>query len=230
MKANMNNMQMQIDPYMHSAFWYLDQITVTFQYPHGEIPTVELPKADVKVPGENASAEEGMEDQSGKPDPNFLPTQTFKKEDALEFLNVESLNTFLTDPKQIHPYPGLQPIDFTDTLRFPGDTPPDNPDHVGKYLFTSRDEQGKYVPTVIGFFKFDPGKVPTSSAGSSSEMASSHGNDTMDDGQDQNDNGRNRGNIPPIIRLLNHINSNLNRIKSDGVPIVSADPIWLPVC
>src|SRR5260370_12349429 len=58
-------------------------------------------------------------------------------------------------------------------------------------------------------------------------MASSHGNDTMDDGQDQNDNGRNRGNIPPIIRLVNHINSNLDRIKSGGVPIVSAAPIWL---
>jgi Subtilase family len=226
MKANMNNMHMHMDPYMHSAFWYPDQITVTFQYPPDKIPTVEPLKADVKVPGEHASAGEGMADQRGKPDTNFLPIPTFKKEDALAFLNVESLNTFLTDPEQTHPYPALEPVDFTDTLRFPGDTPPDNPDHVGKYLFTSRDEDGNYVPTVIGFFKFDPGKVPASNAGSSSEMASSHGNGSMDNGQDRNNDGHDRGDIPPVVRLVKHINSNLDILKSD-VPIVSASLTWV---
>ena len=27
----MNNMQMQMDPYTHNAFWFEDRITVTFQ-------------------------------------------------------------------------------------------------------------------------------------------------------------------------------------------------------
>jgi Subtilase family len=230
MKANMNNMQLHMDPYMHSGFWYPDQITVTFQYPPRQIP-VEPFQPDVKVPGENASAGAGIADQRGKPDNISTPIPTFKKKEAIDSLNVnnpdknaKSLNNFLANSEP--PYPELQSIDFTDTLRFPGDTPPDNPDHVGKYLFTSRDERGNYVPTVIGFFKFNPGKVPASSAGSSSDMTSSHGNGTMDDGQDRNDDGHDRGNIPPVIRLVNYINSNVDKLNPD-VPIVSASPIFL---
>jgi len=226
----MNNMQMHMDPYMHSAFWYPDQITVTFQYPPRQIP-VEPLEAHVKMPGENASAEAGMAGQGGTSAIMFPPIPTFRKKDAIGSLNVnnpdrnaKSLNNFLADSEPS--YPALQPIDFTDTLRFPGDTPPADPELVGKYLFTTRDEEGNYVPTVIGLFKFDPDKIPASSAGSSSKLASSHGNGSMNDGQDRNDDGHDRGDIPPVIRLVNYINSNLDILKSD-VPIVSASPTWI---
>ena len=223
----MNNMQMQMDPYMHNAFWYLDQITITFQFKPGVIPFVQpaqIPRQG-EVGGEKAPMEEGMGDQE---EPSGFLFPTFDKTyaiNALKVIVVQGFNAFLSDQL----YPELSSIDFTDTLRSPGDTAPRDPDQVGKYLFTSIDDQRHPFPTVIGFFKFDPNMVPASGASSSSETASMGGNGSSGEGHGNDG-------IPPVIKLVTKINDNLDvlqqKIKDidrgqyEGT-IVSASPIWL---
>jgi len=205
----MNDTQMPMDPYMHNAFWLQDRITVTFQLGPGT-PTV--------PPGG------GVPDQvavSGEEEPPpFISPPTFDKTKAISALKVNDLNGFLKGNR----YPTLNPIDFTDTLRAPGATPPADPEQVGKYLFTSRDDQGRYVPSMICFFKFDSTGMRSSPAGSSSEMSSMPGNGSADNGQGNDD-----GKIDPVPRLVNFINDqkNLDYLKNQlQVPIVSASPTW----
>lgn len=198
----MDATRMQMDPYMHNTYWYPDQITITFQFKPGQI--------EPYTPALNENARVREEIGDGRELSNFffpvLPT--FIKEQAITALNVNlesrtSLNVFLSDNR----YPTLRPIDVTDTLRFPGATPPANPDHVGKYLFTSIDKDERYIPTIIGFFAFDPAKVPISEDTSYSRS-------------------------DPVVRLVNFINERLEEIKDEPgnkyqVPIISASPTWL---
>ena len=202
----MDATRMQMDPYMHNTYWYSDQITITFQFKPGQL--------EPYTPALNESARD-REEIGGERGPLnfFFPVlPTFIKAQAIDALNVNlpsptSLNAFLSD----NGYPTLSPIDITDTLHFPGTIPPANPDHVGKYLFTSIDIHERYVPTIIGFFAFDPDKVPGSEDASYSR-------------------------IDPVVRLVNFINEHLDDLKiEDGaengkkyqVPIVSASPTWL---
>ncbi len=209
---------MQMDPYMHNTYWYPDQITITFQLKSGTVQ----PTGD--VPAENAHDGEAMPDQRGSSGIIFPTFPTFPKKDTIAALNVDGLNSFLL----ANHYPMLSPIDITDTLRFPGATPPADSNEVGKYLFTSRDTEGNYFPTVIGFFKFDPNKVPVSLAGSVSEKASMSENGSVDDDHDSNDYDHVNESISPIVNFVNFINKreNLDQLK-ENVPIVSASPTWL---
>jgi hypothetical protein len=212
MEANMNNMQMQMNPYTHNAFWLKDRITVTFQLGPD---TATIPLVG-RVPGGNA-AHEGMAAQGERP--RFIPAPTFDKASAIAALMVNELNGFLGENN----HPMLSPIDFTDTLHAPGAMAPDNPEQIGKYLFTSRDDQGRYVPTIICFFKFDSIRMTSSSTGSSSAMASMPGNGSAID-------GHGKGSDDPVVRLVNFINRQdtleflRNQLK---VRIVSASPTWL---
>ncbi len=206
----MNNTQMHMDPYMHNAFWLEDRITVTFQlgpgakriYPGGGVP--------------NGNVTLDEEEDEG-------PPPTFDKASAIPALKVNDLNGFLAGKGK----PILDTIDFTDTLRAPGDTPPDDPQQVGKYLFTSKDERGRYVPTLICFFKFDPAGMRSSSTGSSSAMASMSGSGSTKDDHDNDDDDHH---VEPVPRLVNFINrqENLDYLQNQlQVPIVSASPTWL---
>lgn len=219
----MNNMSMQMDPYMHNTFWYSDQITITFQFKPGVIP---FEQPGQKPPGGEALDEKAhITDQEGPLDTRF---PTFKKINAIVASNAiinQSFNAFLSEQN----YPLLRSIDFSDTLRSPGDAPPADPDHVGKYVFTSINEQDQPYPTVIGFFKFDPGLVPSSSNASSSEQPSMGGNASSSE-------YRGNDNISPVIKLVTKINDNLGIIqqkikdidhgKYDGT-IVSSSVIFL---
>jgi hypothetical protein len=150
---------------------------------------------------------------------------TFDKTSAISALNVKDLNGFLDEKK----FPMLHTISFTDTLRAPGAVPPADPQQVGKYLFTSRDDQGRYVPTLICFFKFDSMGMASSSAGSSSTMALS-GNGSANDDHDNDDDDHGKGSGDPVPRLVNFINrqENLDYLRNQlKVPIVSASPTWL---
>src|SRR5207302_115046 len=132
MEANMNNMQMQMDPYMHNAFWLEDRITVTFQLEPGVVPPI---PPGGGVPDGMTGADQGMTAADERMPSQDGPPPTFDKTSAISALNVKDLNSFL-DQKN---FPMLNPIDFTDTLRAPGAIPPADPQQVGKYLFTSRD-------------------------------------------------------------------------------------------
>jgi hypothetical protein len=206
----MDDTQMPMDPYMHNAFWLEDRITVTFQL-GTTIPTI---PPGGGVPDQNAA-------QGGQA--RFISPPTFDKTSAIHALKVNDLNDFLAGNR----YPTLDPIDFTDTLRAPGATPPADPEQVGKYLFTSRDGQGRFVPSVICFFKFDSTGMKSSPARSSSEMASMPGNGSADNDHDNDDDDHRKGQIDPVPRLVNFINNNLNSLSNQRhVPIVSASPTW----
>ncbi len=207
----MNVTQKPMDPYMHNAFWLEDRITVTFQL-GTTIPTI---PPGGGVPDQNAAADKGMTDQGGQA--RFISPPTFDKTSAIRALKVNDLNKFLAGNR----YPTLDTIDFTDTLRAPGATPPADSEQVGKYLFTSRDDQGRFVPTVICFFKFDSTGMASSLAGSSSEMVSMPGNGSSD--------GDDKDHVDPVPRLVNFINrqDNLEHLRKQGIPIVSASPTWL---
>src|SRR5215471_4603691 len=193
----MDATRMQMDPYTHNTFWYPDQIIITFQLKPGQIEPYS------PVLPENARNREEMSDERAPLNFFFPVLPTYRKKDAIDALNVESLNAFLAE----NHYPRLSPINIRDTLRFPGATPPANADQVGKYLFTSIDIHERYVPTVIGFFTFSPDEVPVSNDSSLS-------------------------NVDPVVRLVNFINDHLNEIKDEPentyrVPIISAAPTWL---
>ena len=204
----MNNMQMEMDQYTHNAFWLEDRITVTFQLG----PDANRIHPGEGVPARNAATDEGMTVDEG-------PPPTFDKASAIQQLMLRELNAFLDEKN----HPILNAIDFTDTLRAPGAIPPDDPEQVGKYLFTSKDSQGRYVPTAICFFKFTGGAP--SPAASSSAMASMPGMGSAND-----DAGKSESNIGPVPTLVNFINSQdtLEYLKNQlKVPIVSASPTWL---
>lgn len=204
----MNNMQMQMDPYTHNAFWLENRITVTLQLEYEHIPS------NVQISGDRTAIDKRMTIQEDSP-------PTFKKLDIIGALNLGELNNFFERNK----FPILNAIDFTDTLRTPGATPPDDKEQIGKYLFTSRDDQGRYVPTVICFFKFDSMDMTSSSAGTSSAMTTMHGNGSAND--DPDDNGK--GSSDPVARLVNFINQpdTQEYLKNQlNVSIVSASPTW----
>jgi hypothetical protein len=118
--------------------------------------------------------------------------------------------------------PTLNSIDFTDTLRAPGATPPSDPMLIGKYLFSSRDQQGNFFPTLISFLKFDPTEMKTPPASPSSAMAAMPANGSTDE------NPNNVDRIAPVPRLVNYINNHLDELRSHyHVPILSAAPTWL---
>jgi hypothetical protein len=215
MEANMNNMQMQMDQYMHNAFWLEDRITITFQL--GPDATPIPPPED--IPRGHVVTGNGMTEREG-------PPPTFDKASAIPALKLRELNDFLDKNN----YPILNTIDFKDTLRAPGGTPPADSEQIGKYLFTSIDDQGQYVPTVISFFKFDPMALMSSPTRSSSTMASMSGNGSANDDHDNDgdDNGKGKGD--PVVSLVNFINrqDTLEYLRNQlNVPIVSASPTWL---
>ncbi|HEY6284263.1 MAG TPA: S8/S53 family peptidase [Ktedonobacteraceae bacterium] len=211
----MNNMQMQMDQFTHNAFWLDDRITVTFQLgpeatpipPPGEIPSGHI------VTNNEMTAREGS-------------PPTFDKTSAINALNLRELNDFLDKSN----YPILNTIDFTDTMRTPGAIPPANPEQIGKYLFTSIDDQGQYVPTVICFFKFDSMAMKSSPVGSPTANTSMSGNGQANDNHknDGNDNGKSSSD--PVVSLVNFINrqDTLEYLRNQlNVPIISASPTWL---
>ncbi len=211
----MNNMQMQMDPYTHNAFWLKDRITVTFQLG----PDAKQIPPPGGIPGDNAAMDKGMVAQDG-------PPPTFDKASAISALMVNELNSFLDEKN----FPILNAIDFTDTLHAPGAIPPADPQQIGKYLFTSRDDQGRYVPTVICFFKFASMGMTSSSTGSSSAMASMPGNGSAIDGHDNDGDDHGKGSDDPVVRLVNFINreDNLDYLRNQRkVLLVSASPTWL---
>lgn len=215
MEAKMKNMHMQMDQYTHNAFWLEDRITVTFQLGPD---SATIPPGE-GAPGDNAATGEGMATK-GKQS-RIISPPTFDKASAIPALKLKELNGFLDEKN----YPILNTIDFTDTLRAPGATPPADPQQIGKYLFTSRDDQGHYVPTVICFFKFDSMEVPPSPTGSSSSMASMSGNGSTNDDADQG-----KDHTDPVARFVNFINrqDTLEYLRNQlHVPIVSASPTWL---
>ena len=206
----MNTMQMQMDQYTHNAFWLEDRITVTFQLG----PDAKRIPPQGEIASDNAAMDKGMGAKDG-------PPPTFDKASAIRALNLRELNGFLDEKN----YPILNTIDFTDTLREPGVTPPADPQQVGKYLFTSKDDQGRYVPTIICFFKFASMGMPSFSTGSSSAMASMSGNGSANDDHDHE-----KGSSDPVPRLVNFINrqENLDYLRNQlRVPIISASPTWL---
>jgi len=230
----MQNMQM--DQFTHNAFWLDERITLTFQLgPNAERipPPVNVGDASMATPGERVNEDEDKgEDEDGSP-------PTFEKGSAIRALMLSSLNNFL----QSQHYPILNAINVTDTLRSPGAIPPAHPDQVGKYLFTSVDDNNQYVPTVICFFKFDSKKVPLSSTGSSSTMdstagqgsamASMSGNSSPmasmpGNGSANMDNGEGVAN--PVVRYVNFINqpATLEHLQiALKIPILAASPTWL---
>jgi hypothetical protein len=197
----MNNTQMQMDQYTHNAFWREDRITVTFQLGPDATP---IPPPE-EIPGSHSVTKNEMAEREG-------PPPTFDKTSAIKALNLRGLNDFLDKSD----YPMLNTIDFTDTMRTPGAIPPADPEQIGKYLFTSINDQGQYVPTVVCFFKFDSMTMKSSPTGSSTAATSMSGN-----GNESSD---------PVVRLVNFINRQdtleylRNRLK---VPIISASPHWL---
>ncbi len=207
----MNNMQMQMDPYTHNAFWLENRITLTLQLEYEHIP------GDAEISGDKTAIDKRMTIREGSP-PNF------KKVDIIRALNLGELNNFFERNK----FPLLNAIDFTDTLRAPGATPPDDTEQIGKYLFTSKDNRGRYVPTVICFFKFDSMAMTSSSTGTSSAKASMHGNGSANDDHDHVDNGK--GSSDPVARLVNFINQpdTQEYLKNKlNVSLVSASPTLL---
>jgi Subtilase family len=215
MEANMNNMQMQMDPYTHNSFWHKDRITVTFRLG----PDAKRLPTSGKIPGDNAASGESMNIQEDIP-------PAFDKESAIGNLMLGDLNDFLHK----NTYPILNAIDFKDTLRAPGAIPPAKPEQIGKYLFTSRDDQGRYVPDLICFFKFDAMGMPSSTPRSPSAMPSTSGNGSAkdghaDDGDDDDDRGKGSGD--PVATLVNFINrpDTLDYLVNQlNIPIVSASP------
>jgi hypothetical protein len=210
MEAKMKNMHMQMDQYTHNAFWLEDRITLTFQLG----PDAKRIPPGGGIPADNTAMDKGMVAQDN-------PPPTFDKVSAIPALKLKELNGFLDEKN----YPILNTIDFTDTLRAPGATPPADPQQIGKYLFTSRDDEGRYVPTVICFFKFDPMGVPSSPTGPSSTMASMSGNGSANDDTDQD-----KDHTDPVARFVNFINrqDTLEYLRNQlQVPIISASPTWL---
>jgi len=204
----MKNMQM--DQYTHNGFWLENRITVTLQLTFESIPD------DAVISLENTPQDKRMIMKRGSP-------PTFDKRSIIAALNFEAMNNFLKNNN----YPVLKTIDFTDTLRTPGVMPPDV-EQIGKYLFTSIDERGRYVPTVICFFKFD--SMPTTSpaaadqAASTSSMTSMQGSGSVDD---KSHNGNESSD--PVVRLVNFINKPRNQdfIKNTlHVSIALASPTW----
>lgn len=223
----MKNMQMQMDQYTHNAFWLEDRITITFQLG----PDAKRIPPDGGIPAVNAMMDGGMGAQDNPPptfdrgmDAQDGPPPTFDKASAILALKLRELNDFLDEKNR----PILHTIDFTDTLREPGATPPADPQQVGKYLFTSIDDEGRYVPTIICFFKFNSMGVPSSHSGSSSAIASVSGNDSTNDDHDNDDDDNGKVDIAPVPGFVNFINSNLEYLRNQlHVPIISASPTWL---
>ena len=242
----MNDTSMHMDPYMHNAFWLQDRITVTFQLDH-TIPTITTgPRGleeNVAGAGENAT---GDEEKTTEQEPSRISPPTFSKPDAIAVVlkQIEQLNGFFIE----NSHPSLKPIDFTDTLRAPGSTPPKNSEEIGKYLFTSKDQQGRFVPTMVCFFKFDSSEMKASLAAASSPEATmldktspssmtpmpdmgsadptppASGNGSMDDGNNHN-HGMNA--TDPVVTFVNFINRHIDTIRDfHKVPVVSASPTY----
>ena len=208
----MQNMQM--DQFTHNAFWLEDRITLTFQLG----PKADRIPTSAGVRDATMATHEGMADEDEGQD-EFGPPPILNKTSVIRALMLGKLNDFL----DMQTYPHLNAIDFTDTLRTPGAIPPANADQIGKYLFTSIDDQGRPVPTVICFFKFDSKQVPLSSTSSSSAMNPMPGNGSASMGNGE-------GVVDPVVRYVNFINQpdTLNHLQNTlKIPIVSASPTWI---
>ncbi len=239
-KTQMN--QMHMGPYMHNTFWHEDQVCITFQFEYKTVPTIPSVSTGGDITLEAAAAGDGM------PKNEKLPTliaPTFNKDAAIKAMNLDRLNEFLKGKYK------LSSFRTTDTLRPVGSTTLDKQDDlnsgIGKYLFTTKDEQGRFVPTVISFFNFtqleqEPSTVAHSFAELApmfgmtpehAEMSSKSGSGTVTKGAD---NKRSRNNNhgqrqdpadSPVVKLVAMINDKPDDLRKQGIPIVSASPIWL---
>lgn len=230
----MNDTSMHMGPYMHNAFWLKDRITITFQL-EDTIPTYNISPQNLEA---NASNNADM-----TPEENTfrISPPTFRKKDAIAALakQIDQFNSYL----QTNSYPSLKPIDFTDTLRIPGSKPPENSDEVGKYLFTTKDQRGRYVPTMICFFKFDPAELkaampsiapmpnsdsppmaPMPGMGSSSQTPSMPGSGSMDNG---NTNSQSMNANDSVSQFVNFINGRIAVIRDEHrVALIAASPTY----
>jgi hypothetical protein len=227
----MDDTQMHKDPYVHNTFWHEDQVCITFQLSHS-IPTIVL------VSREAAAADEGREGETAQEKPRTAFPPTFIKTAAISAMNLQDLKSFLAGKYS------LSSFKIADTLQPEGaaiavaHAEDDINSEIGKYLFTTRDEQGRFVPTVIGFFHFKQvDQVQASAASTFADLApmfesstapGGSGNTTQaaDDHGDSHENGKL---LPtsPVVDLVKLINRNLNELRAKGVPIVAASPVWL---
>jgi len=242
MEANMDGTQtnqMPMGKFMHNAFWHEDQVCIMFQIGFGVVPTYPLIGPHLR---RDAAFKEGTSTQE-KPDSLFPPT--FIKTDAIKALNLDALNN---GDLLVKNHFRLSSFRTTQTLRPAGSTLPDTQDEgdlnseVGKYLFTTIDEQGRFVPTVISFFNFTyGGQARAAEPHSFADMAPMFESGptptetTPEPGASKDDKRRDNGNHDngkgpensPVVKLVTLINDHLEALRNQGIPIVAASPIWL---
>jgi hypothetical protein len=233
--------QMHMDPYMHNIFWHEDQICITFQL-SPNIPTIPSVSTGRDIAREAAAAGDGMPNNE---EPPTLIAPTFNKDAAITAMNLDRLDEFLRGKYKLSSFRTI------DTLRTEGSTPSDTRNDlnsgVGKYLFTTKDEQGRFVPTVISFFNFtQEGQEPSTVAHSFAELAPMFGmtpqhaelsslsgsravTNGADDKRSTNNNHGHRQDPAnsPVVKLVTLINDNPDDLRQKGIPIVAASPIWL---
>lgn len=224
--------QMHMGPYMHNAFWHEDQVCITFQFGYNIIPTLPIIFKGKDVP--QKIAEEG-ENNFSTERPLISTAPTFSKMDAITKMNLNILNDFL-----VSNHFGLSSFRAVDTLRSVASiataTQDDLQSEIGKYLFTTKDDEGRFVPTVISFFNFSQlGQAQTTIAQSFAEMTPMFGMapigvDTtpMSEAKkvDSDDDGEESENSP-VVKLVTLINDHLQDLRKQGIPIIAASPIWL---
>ena len=227
----MDDTQMHRDPYVHNTYWHEDQICITFQLSH-TFPSIVL------VPHEAAAADEGGEGETAQEKPGTASPPTFIKTAAIAAMNLQGLNSFLAGKYSLSSYK------VEDTLQ-PEGTPvavaheeDDINSEVGKYLFATRVEQGRFVPTVIGFFHFKQvGQIQASTASTFADLSPTFksppatvGTGNTPHAADDNGGSHEHGMPLPassVVDLVKLINSNLNELQKKDVPIVAASPVWL---
>jgi len=227
----MDDTQMHSDPYVHNTFWHEDQVCITFQLSH-TIPSIIL------APHQAAAADEGGEGETAQEKPGTASPPTFIKTAAIAAMNLQGLNSFLAGKYSLSSFKvadTLQPEGTTVAVEHVED---DIHSEVGKYLFATRIEQGRFVPTVIGFFHFKQvGQVQASTASTFADLApmfesppATVGAGNTPHAADDNAGSHEHGKpllASSVVNLVKLINSNLNELKAKGVPIVAASPVWL---
>src|SRR6266566_8910753 len=170
--------------YMHSTFFHQFQVAIIFQIKAELLDT--LPKGPLR-----------------EKDPTL-----FVKREMVPLTNTGGLRNFLKGQ-----HVTLTDFSFQHTLRRPGDSPPDDPLLIGKYLFRSLD-QGKDVPTVISFFQFTEDGVPQPVAARTTSEMPMPGAGNAGGDQDHDDHDPKGGHTPdptqdPVARLVRLINASL---------------------
>ncbi|TME06910.1 MAG: hypothetical protein E6I80_12765 [Chloroflexi bacterium] len=218
----MDDTQMHRDPYVHNTYWHEDQICITFQLSH-TIPSIEL------VPHEAATADEGGEGKTAQEKPGTASPPTFIKTAAIAAMNLQGLNSFLVGKYSLSSYKVADTLQPEGTAVAVAHEEDDINSEVGKYLFATRVEQGRFVPTVIGFFHFKHvGQVQASTASTFADLTPTFKSPP----HTADDNGGSHGHEMPlpassVVDLVKLINSNLNELQKKDVPIVAASPVWL---